>query len=120
MDAENVFSRGGTMKGLAVELPFFKFKYLKIEGNASEQTSQSRIDTVVDKQLEQKPLARTKIEFVQTPQITTLGVDPMVSSASVIHELAYGRIGNAPALKRPDSSYNLKTDNGPSQLNFLV
>ncbi|MGC9324044.1 MAG: hypothetical protein ACP5G0_04765 [Desulfomonilia bacterium] len=31
--------------------------------------------------------------FVARPaDVTTLGVDPMVSQASVIHELAYGRI----------------------------
>lgn len=121
MDQENAFSQASYMKGVSVDTPWFKFRYVKIKGNASDQTSQrKRIDDVVPKREEKISPSKIKTEFVYPARVETMGFDPMVSSAAVIHELAYGRMQDSPNLMRPDAGYYLTSNVTVAQLNIIV
>jgi hypothetical protein len=91
---EDQLSRYPTMKGIAVELPFIKFKYVKVDRNNPENARPLRqISTTIPYDKQSTPaVSAPRIIFSRQAEITTLGMDPMVSSASVIHELTYGRI----------------------------
>ncbi len=82
------------MKGLALELPFLKLKYLKVQGNGPRTTTgnsiapdQGEIYTAA-KQLYVPAFNSLAV----SPQVTTMGPDPMKSRPSVLHELEYGRM----------------------------
>lgn len=88
------FSPMPNMKGIAIELPFLRFKYVNVKGNTYQQkTSSDNQVTVLPSEDRVKPKAEPiRINYSQPAEVVSFGVDPMVSSASVIHELSYGRI----------------------------
>jgi len=92
------------MKGIAVELPFVKFRYVKVDRGVTEKPKTTKtIDLTVPN--EEKPsVTSSRLIVSRNAEITTLGVDPMISQASVIHELTYGRIETAQDT-RQSSSY---------------
>jgi hypothetical protein len=121
MDAENIGSQSAYMKGVSVDTPLFKFRYLKVQGNASNQTTQKRrVNDVIPHREEKRQPSAIKVQYVQAPVIETMGLDPMVSSAAVIHELAYGRQQDTTGLARPDSGYVLSSENVPVRLDLIV
>ena len=121
MDPENLLSRAFCMKGVAVDLPFVKFRYLKVQGEVSGQAAQRRkVESVSAKQEERRSLSRVRMEFLPPPAIKTLGLDPMVSRASVIHELAYGRMEDALLLPRLDAGYAAQDAYQSHQLDVFV
>ncbi len=82
------------MKGIAVELPFLRFKYVNIKGSPSQKTySDNKVSVLPssEKLCQQTEPIRINYTQAEPEEISSLGIDPMVSSASVIHELAYGR-----------------------------
>ncbi|MEA2101003.1 MAG: hypothetical protein U9P80_00305 [Thermodesulfobacteriota bacterium] len=94
MKVENaLYSHASYIKGISVELPFFRFRYLKVEGNDNQAVSDH-------KRIGASHVQRagfTVADAIQgqpgiSPAISVTGTDPLVSRASVIHELAYGRI----------------------------
>ena len=91
---EDQLSRYPTMKGIAVELPFIKFKYVKVDRNNPEDARPPRqISTTIPYDEQSTPaVSAPRVILSREAEVTTLGMDPMVSSASVIHELVYGRI----------------------------
>lgn len=121
MDPENLVSRAFCMKGMAVDLPFVKFRYLKVQGEVSGQAAQRRkVDSVSAKQEERRSLSRVRMEFQPPSAIKSLGLDPMVSSASVIHELAYGRMEDTLLLPRLDAKYAAQDMYQSHQLDVFV
>jgi len=58
--------------------------------------------------------------YITTPFIETMGMDPMISSAAVIHELAYGRTAKTPSHVRIDTGYMSQGGFLPAQLDLLV
>jgi hypothetical protein len=89
-------SRYPSMKGVALDLPFVKFRYVKVDKNetepneANETKYLSTISSSVPSQDTQSSNVR-RVVYTREAVATTLGMDPMVSNASVIHELVYGR-----------------------------
>ena len=105
MPYENDFSRYPSVKGIAVELPFVKFKYVKVDGGDTARSKSARtIDLTVPSE-EISPKITSRVIVTRQAEITTLGIDPMVSNASVIHELAYGRIEDQQVYTQLTSSY---------------
>ncbi len=92
MNPETVLSQNAYVKGLAVELPFFKFTYLKMDGRKAETlSSQDRIGIQTTRERAYTRRTATSSAMPQGATITTLGADPLVSRAAVVHELYYGR-----------------------------
>lgn len=121
MDPENLLSRAFYMKGMAVDLPFVKFRYLKVQGEVSGQAAQrSKVDRVSAKQEERRSLSRVRMEFLPSPTIKSLGLDPMVSSVSVIHELAYGRMEDTLLLPRLVAGYAAQDTYQSHQLDVFL
>lgn len=121
MDQENIFSQASYLKGVSVDTPWFKFKYLKVKGAASDQTAQrTPIDNVVPKREEKINATTIKTEIVYPARAETMGVDPMVSSAAVIHELAYGRQQEPLRLPRSEAGYYRTENPASSQLSVIV
>ncbi|MCD6570051.1 MAG: hypothetical protein J7L53_05050 [Deltaproteobacteria bacterium] len=94
------------MKGVALDLPFLRLRYIKIQGNPPNkslytQKTSSFIPNIKNRKLP----ANLSINNVIPPEIPTLGPDPIISKASVIHELAYGRIRVGARLSREGTSY---------------
>lgn len=109
------------MKGVALDTPLFKFRYVKVQGNVNEQASaRKRIDDVAPKRDEKTSATRIKTTYVVPAQVSTMGLDAMVSSASVIHELAYGRMAESTILVRPDAGYDLRGELPTASLNIVV
>ena len=105
MPYENDFSRYPTVKGIAVELPFVKFKYVKVDGGDTARANPaSTIDLRVPSE-ERTPITASRVIVTREAVVTTLGIDPMISNASVIHELTYGRIEDQQGYTQQASSY---------------
>lgn len=121
MDHENTLSQASYMKGVSVDTPWFKFKYVKIKGAASDQTSQRNfVDNVAPTREEQISARQIRTEIVYPARAETMGVDPMVSNAAVIHELAYGRQQESLRLPRPEAGYHRTENAAPAQLSVIV
>jgi len=107
MKTAKMASQLSYMKGVALDLPFVRFRYLKVEGDASNksraaQKANKAIPNIRNNRLQ----GSIRIDNITSPEIPTLGPDPMVSKASVIHELAYGRIEANTSLPREKTYYN--------------
>ena len=88
-----VDSQVPNMKGIAVDFPFFRFRYVKVQDDSQKQVqSQIKVKTPSLERVENSSPRAIKVEYTRPAEVTTLGIDPLVSSASVIHELVYGRI----------------------------
>jgi hypothetical protein len=121
MPYEDQFSQYPSMKGIAVELPFFSFKYVKVDKGQAEQSrssSSKAIDLIVPD--EETPLTvPSRVMVSRRSEVTTLGMDPMISNASVIHELTYGRIETAQNTAQPPS-YSGVFEPSPHSLDIII
>jgi hypothetical protein len=81
------------MKGISIELPFLRFKYVKYSGCEGQARSQGagRLEAASE-EYERPATVSSQVTFRQEAAFTSLGMDPLVSFASVVHELSYGRI----------------------------
>jgi|SRR5208283_1299751 len=95
MPYEDQFFRYPTMKGIAIELPFVKFKYVKVDWGGPEKSKSAKSIDVTIPSKTNPPAALSRVIISREAEVTTLGMDPMISYASVIHELTYGRIETA-------------------------
>lgn len=119
MPYEDQFSQYPSMKGIAVELPFIKFKYVKVDrGETENSRSAKTIDLTVPNG--QTPLiAPTRVVVSRQAEVTTMGIDTMISDASVIHELTYGRIETTQDSARY-LSYPAVFEPSPHSLDFII
>lgn len=102
MPCENPFSHIQSLKGIAFDLPFLRFRYVTFGGcPAARPVSAGGVRTTelsrVASGSREAPVRR--ILYDPPAEVTTLGVDPLVSSASVIHELSFGRIASSPEIR---------------------
>ncbi len=95
MPYEDQFFRYPTMKGIAIELPFVKFKYVKVDWGEPEKSKSAKSIDVTIPSKTNPPAALSRVIISREAEVTTLGMDTMISYASVIHELTYGRIETA-------------------------
>jgi hypothetical protein len=106
MKTAKMASQLSYMKGLSLDLPFARLRYLKIEGKASNRNqSAQKPDSLIPDIKDSRLQGSIRTDNVTSPEIPTLGHDPMVSKASVIHELAYGRIEANISLPRGKTYY---------------
>ena len=96
MPGENPFSQVPDLKGISVELPFCSFKYVKVQRNFSEKSDVEQCVTKPPVRARQPApaTAQSRVILTRAAEVTTFGMDPMVSQAAVIHELAHGRIAS--------------------------
>jgi hypothetical protein len=94
MSYSDPFSHIGNVKGIGEELPLLRLKYITAQNDSPQKTAsdnalvvQSLEENYTGKQA--KPII---INYTSSGGASSLGTDQMVSYASVIHELAYGRI----------------------------
>ena len=108
-----------SMKGISVQLPFVTFKYIKVDAVQSESTSNySKVQTATTPG-NTRPAVLSRMIPVEAAETTSLGVDTMISHASVIHELTFGRIGPARD-HRPPAAYPAVSDPPPHSLDIIV
>jgi hypothetical protein len=108
------------MKGIAVELPFVKIKYVKVDGGDTARSKSARtIDLTVPSQ-ERTPISTSRMIVTRQAEVTTLGIDPMISNASVIHELTYGRIEDQQGYTQQTSSYPTIFETSPHSLDIFI
>lgn len=120
MPYQDAFSGYPAMKGITVELPFVKFKYVKVDkGETDKSRSAKTIDLTVPS--EQKPLtAPSRLIVTREAEVTTLGIDPMISRASVIHELTYGRIESQQSYTQQTATYPAVYERAPHTLDLII
>ncbi|MEA3223685.1 MAG: hypothetical protein U9P49_11055 [Thermodesulfobacteriota bacterium] len=107
MKTAKMASQFSYMKGMSLDLPFVRFRYLKVEGDASNKSrSAQKTNRVIPDIKNSRLQGSIRIDNITSPEIPTLGHDPMVSKASVIHELAYGRTEANTSLPRKKTYYN--------------
>ncbi len=120
----NPFPQITDMKGIAVELPFLRFKYVNIKGTPSQKTYSDNNAASVYRSAEKiEPQAEpVRIDYTQSgsAEISSFGIDPMVSSASVIHELAYGRITRKTEASGIDREYPVPKEYRRHDLDMIV
>lgn len=119
MPYEDLSAQYPSMKGIAVELPFVKFKYVKVEQAQSDKPKYSKqIDLTVPS--ENRTLtSASRVMVTREAEVTTLGMDTMISFASVIHELAYGRI-SADQGAPQTSSYPVVPEQQSHSLDIII
>jgi hypothetical protein len=117
-------SRYPSMKGISVDLPFIKFRYVKLDRNETEESKPLKITDNSVKSEDVSSLNSRRIVYTREAEVTTMGLDPMVSKASVIHELVYGRTESASTFTRPLSypamSYPAEKEASSHSLDIVV
>ena len=108
------------MKGIAVELPFVKFKYVKVDGADTAKTKSARILDLSVPSEESTPRPASRLIVTRQAEVTTLGIDPMISNASVIHELTYGRIEDLQGYTQQATSYPSVSESSSHSLDLFV
>jgi hypothetical protein len=120
MPYEDQFSRYPNVKGIAVEFPFVKFKYVKVDGGDTARPKSARtIDLAVPSE-ERTPITASRLIVTRQAEVTTLGIDPMISNASVIHELTYGRIEDQQGYTQQTSSYPAVFESSSHSLDIFI
>jgi len=119
MPYKDQFSSYPTMKGIAVEFPFVKFKYVKVDWGELEKSKSAKTIDVTIPRKQNPPAALSRVIISKKAEVTTLGMDPMISNASVIHELTYGRIEMAQDFKQA-ASYPAVPGSSSYSLDIIV
>jgi hypothetical protein len=109
------FSRYPSMKGISLDLPFIKFRYVKVDKNGPEEVNPLRITDRSGYSEDTASLNTRRIVYTGQARVTTLGTDLMVSSASVIHELVYGRAEASSFIQSPPAEAYAPEPIRPSQ-----
>ena len=121
MAYEEPFSHVTDMKGIAVDLPFCRFRYVKILNDSQKQVrSDSTVQIAPAENTQGTNSKSIRIDYTKPAETTTLGIDPMVSFASVIHELSYGRIDGYTAGPEGENTYPVIKDEMPHNLDAIV
>lgn len=123
MQNGNPFSHISNVKGIAVELPFCRFRYVAIEGDSGRSAisgSKAAAPPRPYDEVEKRQPPVRKIEYVPPAQVTTLGADPLVSSASVIHELLFGRIRSVASSPPGGGEYPALKEEAPHALDVYI
>ncbi len=111
------------VKGIAVDLPFCRFRYVAIEGDPVRSTvydsKAAALPRPHDEVEKREPPVR-RIEYVPPAPVTTLGSDPLVSSASVIHELFFGRMRAVSTSPAGGGDYQVLKEEAPHALDLYV
>ena len=121
MAYEKIDSPLPTMKGIALDTPFFRFRYVKVQDESQKQVqSQTAAQVETSRRTEQSSPRAIKVSYIKPAEVTTLGMDPLVSSASVIHELVYGRISGYSGETKPGPNYPVPREYISPSLDIIV
>jgi hypothetical protein len=108
------------MRGIAVELPFVKFKYVRVDRSEQERPKYTKqIEAKISSE-SKTPQAASRMIITREAEVTTFGMDPMISSASVIHELNYGRIDMPQAYSRQAAGYPAPAQDQGLSLDIVI
>jgi len=121
MDAENISSHAPYRLGVSVDPPLWNSHYREAQTSIRNETARRyRVDVVVPGNDEVQTQDGISIAAVRNPQVLSMGRDPMVSSAAVIHELAYGRMTAPASLPRNETGYGRQGGYLPVQLDLIA
>lgn len=108
-----------SIKGIAVELPFVKLKYVRVDPFPPERSRNTRQVDITVPSGDRPPAAVPRMVVSREAEVTTLGMDGMISFASVIHELTFGRI--EAAREHPfTAAYPAACEPSPHSLDIIV
>ncbi len=120
MPYEDLSTRYPSMRGIAVELPFVKFKYVRVDRSEQERPRYTKqIEAKITSE-SKTPQTASRMIVPREAEVTTFGIDPMISSASVIHELTYGRIDMPRAYSRQAAGYPAPALDQGHSLDILI
>lgn len=123
MQNGNPFAHIPNVKGIAVDLPFCRFRYVTIEGDSGRDSTSNTKATALPRfhgEVERREPPVRRIEYTPPAQVTTLGADPLVSNASVIHEIFFGRMREASPGPARGGVYPAQKDDAPHALDLYV
>jgi hypothetical protein len=105
MPYEDLSTKYPSMRGIALELPFVKFKYVRVDRSEQERPKYTKQIEAKNSSEGKPPQIPSRMIMTREAEVTTFGMDPMVSSAAVIHELTYGRTDMPRAYSRQAADY---------------
>ncbi len=110
------------MMGIAANLPLGRSLSINDQVVSSRKKSvESGIQSILNDTGSSKPQADAiRVDYTSFQGAATLGLDPMVSSASVIHELAYGRINVSTSSRGGNTEYPIPKDSTSHSLDIIV
>ena len=110
------------MMGIAANLPLSRSLSINDHVESSRKKSvESGIQSVLNDGSDSRNKAEPiRVDYTSSQGAATLGIDPMVSSASVIHELAYGRINVSTSYKGGNTKYPIPKDRTSQSLDIIV
>lgn len=109
------------MKGIAANLPLSRSLPVSDQVDSPRRKSVESRTEPVSYDSRSKPQAEPiRVDYTSTMGTATLGIDPMVSSASVIHELAYGRIDSVKSRTCGIAEYPVPRDSMSHSLDIIV
>ncbi|HOO37600.1 MAG TPA: hypothetical protein PLV78_04755 [Deltaproteobacteria bacterium] len=121
MAYEKINSQVPNMKGIALDFPFFRFRYVKVQEEPQKQVQPETATKVeTSRSIEYSSPRTITVSYVKPAEVTTLGIDPLVSNASVIHELVYGRINGYSSGAKPETNYPVSKEYIPPSLDIIV
>ena len=109
------------MKGIASEMPLGRSLSVSSEAEASRRAAEDPdVQSVITSNRSKPQADPIRVDYTSAQGAATMGLDPMVSSASVIHELAYGRIKASMPVRGASAEYPIPRDSVPQSLDIIV
>jgi hypothetical protein len=113
-------SQVGTTKGIAAELHLGALRYVDGQDEYSRASGENAIISLPARTSDKPQAKPIRIDYTASSGIYSYGMDPMVSQASVIHELAYGRINTAVSKTGGSTGYPIPRDLNAHDLDIIV
>lgn len=115
------FSQIGSAGGTSVQVyPGFPRQVEGWDDRNGRASGGNAVSALPAKQGGQARAKTITVDYTSSPHIGTCGMDPMVSQAAVIHELAYGRIGSAVPRAAGAAGYPVPGDVSVHSLDLMV
>jgi hypothetical protein len=114
-------SQIGNAKGGAAELYLGTLRYIEAQGEQTGRaSSENAVVSVASRPSQKSQPEPITINYTASSGAGSFGMDPMVSQASVIHELAYGRISSTVPQSTRNSGYPIPSDMATHQLDLIA
>ncbi len=115
------FTQLRVMEGIASEVALNSSRYTSnLEDTSTKAAARNTVNALTTDTSERPKAKPIVVDYSGTQAAFTLGRDPMVSSASVIHELAYGRINADQENKAKVAVYRMPQKSIPLSLDIIV
>lgn len=115
------FSQLANVKGITGGVTLPQLGYVNVQGDSSSRSSSKAVVIHEPQHEKTRPqVDPVRVSYTRASGRSGFGTDPMVSQASVIHELSYGRIYGGSSKSPTGEGYPVTKEYVPHRLDIIV